>query len=85
MSEKEISKADAMWVKLDDELIYKFKAVNTGQFNGGRYYDFYQKKEADAAADMLTEKHSEMFDKVSIINIDHEFTDFWRVTIINKQ
>jgi len=84
MADKESSKFDEKWSKIDSELIYKLKAVNSGTFNKGKYYDFYQRKEADSAEKMLQEVCSEVIDKMSILNIEHEITDLWRLTIVFK-
>lgn len=84
MADKESSKFDERWSKIDSELIYKAKAVNSGTFNKGKYYDFYQRKEADSAEKMLQEVCSDIIDKMSILNIEHEITDLWRLTIVFK-
>lgn len=84
MAEKENFKIDERWAKIDNEIIYRIKAINSGSFNKGKYYDFYQKKEVDVAEKMLKETCSDIIEKISVLNIEHEITDLWRLTIIFK-
>jgi hypothetical protein len=72
------------WNKVNDELIYKFKALNVGTFNKGKFYDFYQRKEAEVADDYVAHEYTDIIDKTTIMPIEHEITDLWRVTIFFK-
>lgn len=84
MTEKELTKFDDKWSKIENDLIYKEKAINSGTFNKGKYYDFYQRKDADSAEEMLKNTCQDVIDKISILNIEYEITDLWRLTIVFK-
>lgn len=71
------------WFKIEQELIYSEKALNTGVFGGGFYYDFYQEKEAKSAeAFLMSEPLSEVIEKTTILKINHEISDLFRLTVV---
>ena len=71
------------WFKIEQELIYSEKALNTGVFGGGFYYDFYQEKEAKSAESFLmNEPIHEVIDKISILKVNHEISDLFRLTVV---
>ena len=43
MARSEVFEKD--WFKLEQEIIYQEKALNTGVFSSGYFYDFYQEKD----------------------------------------
>lgn len=79
MAKEEFEK---MWSELEKLIIYQEKALNNGVFNSGRYYDFYQKKEAVSAEKFVMENAGDYISKTTIIEIEYERRTLYRLTII---
>lgn len=79
MNKEEFEK---MWLELEKSIIYQEKALNNGIFNSGRYYDFYQKKEAVSAEKFIMENAGEFVAKTTVIEIDYERRTLYRLTVI---
>jgi hypothetical protein len=79
MAKEEFEK---MWSELEKLIIYQEKALNNGIFNSGRYYDFYQKKEAVSAEKLVMENAADYISKTTIIEIEYERRTLYRLTII---
>lgn len=81
MARSEVFEKD--WFKLEQEIIYQEKALNTGVFSSGYFYDFYQEKEALSAEQFVL--NSELKDCVKdtiILKTNNGFTELYRLTVV---
>ena len=71
------------WFKLEQEIIYTEKALNTGIFGGGYYYDFYQEKEAKSAEEFVLKGNMNKYiAKTNMLKINNGFADLYRLTFV---
>lgn len=70
------------WNKLEVEIIYEHKALSCGVFSNGRYYDFYQKKEAIGAEQFVKNKMTDSIERTSVIDVEIDKRKLYRLTIV---
>lgn len=73
------------WNSIEQSIIYNEKALNSGIFSNGRYYDFYKKKEALSAEKFVHDKMDEFIEKTTVIDIENDFRTLYRLTIVFKK